>query len=72
MSNNNGGDTDYYAIPNIAKTLDDLIEYKNMPFWLGCIFKACYRLGEKKNTSKLYDLNKMMYYVDRGIKQEKL
>lgn len=62
-----GQDTDYYAIPKGSITLNDLIEYKNMPFWLGNIFKACYRLGEKDNTSIKYDLNKIIYYAKRGL-----
>lgn len=64
---NNGGTTDYYAVPAGAKTLNDLIEYKEMPFWLGNIFKACYRLGDTNRVTKLYDLNKIVYYAKRGI-----
>lgn len=66
---NNGGDTDYYATPEGNVTLNDLIEYKQMPFWLGEIFKACYRYGEKDVVSKLYEVNKMEYYAKRGKNQ---
>jgi hypothetical protein len=64
---NNGGETDYYKVPEGANTLQDLIEYKNMNFALGNIFKACYRLGEK--VDKEYDLNKIIYFAER-IKNE--
>lgn len=60
-----GGATDYYDFPEGATTLNDLIEYKNMSFALGNIFKACYRLGEKADTSKLYDINKIIYFAER-------
>lgn len=60
-----GGATDYYDFPEGATTLNDLIEYKNMSFALGNIFKACYRLGEKAGTSKLYDINKIIYFAER-------
>jgi hypothetical protein len=64
---NNGGETDYYKVPEGTNTLQDLIEYKNMNFALGNIFKACYRLGEK--VDKEYDLNKIIYFAER-IKNE--
>ena len=67
VSKNNGGSTNYYDVPNDALTLDDLIEHKNMNFAIGNIFKACYRYGEKDSASKLYDLNKMIYYAQREI-----
>ena len=64
---NNGGDTDYYAIPKGAKTLNDLVEYKDMDFATGNIFKATYRLGEKEGISLEYDLNKIIYYANRKL-----
>jgi len=66
-SHNNGGTTDYYKVPEGAKTLADLIEYKNMNFALGNIFKACYRLGKKSSATAVYDLNKIIYYAQREI-----
>ena len=59
---NNGGETDYYDIPEGATTLQDLIEHKNMNFAQGNIFKAAYRLGEK---GTIYDLNKIIYFAER-------
>jgi hypothetical protein len=66
-TDNNGGKTDYYNLPTNATTLDDLIDFKNMTFGRGNMFKAIYRLGEKGNTSEIYDLNKIAYYVQRRL-----
>lgn len=60
-----GGSTNYYKLPTNATELNDLIEYKNMSFALGNIFKACYRFGEKDAASRLYDLNKIIYFAER-------
>ena len=60
-----GGSTSYYALPPGAKELNDLIEYRNMNFALGNIFKACYRFGEKDGAEKTYDLNKIIYFAER-------
>ena len=60
-----GGSSDYYKLPEGATELNDLIEHKRMPFALGNIFKACYRLGEKSGTDIEYDLNKMEYFIGR-------
>lgn len=73
---NNGGQTSYYDVPKNAKTLNDLIEYKNMPPWQHEIFKACYALPERgskinpENPLKgmLREINKMEYYLNRGKK----
>lgn len=66
---NNGGTTDYYAVPPKAETLNDLIDHKNMAWNVANIFKAAYRLGEKETASALYDLNKIIYYAQREIKK---
>lgn len=60
-----GGSTSYYELPPGAKDLNDLIEYKSMSFGLGNIFKACYRWGEKDAASRLYDINKIIYFANR-------
>lgn len=65
MIKSDGGKTSYYELPEDAKELNDLIEYKNMNFALGNIFKACYRFGEKSGTEKMYDLNKIIYFAER-------
>jgi len=60
-----GGSTSYYQIPEGATELNDLIEAKQMSFALGNIFKACYRFGEKDGASRIYDLNKIIYFANR-------
>lgn len=65
---NCGGDTDYWKLPENSKGLNDLIEYKNMSFAQGNIFKAAYRLGDKRHHSNsIRDLNKIIYYAERLI-----
>jgi hypothetical protein len=66
-ASSDGGATGYYDFPAGFTTLNDLIEYKNMPFWLGNIFKACFRFGEKDAATKEYDLNKIIYFAGRGL-----
>ena len=61
--------TDYYVLPEGAKELGDLIDYKNMSFNVGNVFKACYRLGEKEGTTKEYDLYKMIYFAQRELER---
>lgn len=63
----NGWLTEYYELPENAKELQDLIEFKNMNFAIGNIFKAAYRLGDKKGTSKEYDLNKIIFFAEREL-----
>ena len=65
-TNNNGGASDWYALPKNANTLQDLIEHRNMNGSIKDIFKACYRLGIKMED-ELRDLNKMAYYSLREI-----
>lgn len=60
-----GGSTSYYLVPPDTKDLQDLIEHKRMDFATGNIFKACYRLGEKDNTSRRYDIEKIKWFADR-------
>lgn len=60
-----GGSTTYYDIPEGAMDLQDLIEWKNMNFSIGNIFKACYRLGQKSGQDDLYDINKIIFFAQR-------
>ena len=62
-----GGSTTYYDLPPGAKDLGDLVEYKDMNFNVGNIFKASYRLGEKEGTDKEYDLRKIIYFAQREL-----
>ena len=64
---NNGGDTAYYDLPNNAKVLQDLIEYKNMNFSIGNIFKACYRVGECEHSDLTRELNKIIWFAKREL-----
>jgi hypothetical protein len=65
MSRNNGGETDYYDLPSGSKTIQDLIEHKNMHWNIANIFKACYRLGSQDHSSLERDLNKIEYFIKR-------
>ena len=59
-----GSATSYFQIPDHATELRHLISHRGMSKSRGDIFKACYRLGEKQNTSTLYDLNKMKFFIE--------
>lgn len=67
---NNGGSTDYYKFPLGSHDLQDLIEYRNMNFAIGNIFKACYRLGEVDCPIER-DLNKIVWFANRELKRLK-
>lgn len=58
-----GGSTEYYKLPEHATELRHLISHKGMSKSRGDIFKACYRLGEKKGVDVMYELNKMEFFV---------
>lgn len=60
-----GGSSGYYHFPEDAEDLNDLIEYREMSFARGNIFKALFRLGEKEGVDVSYDLNKMQLFLDR-------
>lgn len=62
-----GGSTSYYELPAGCTELGDLIEAKRMSFNRGNVFKAAYRLGEKDGATTLYDLRKMLWFVERMI-----
>ena len=66
---NNGGSTDYYAVPPSATTLQDLIEFKNMNFAQGNIFKAIYRLNDTHHSDTIRDLNKVIWFAQREIQR---
>ena len=66
-----GWSSEYYELPDSARELQDLIEYREMNFSIGNIFKACYRLGHKEGTDRMYDLQKIKWYVEREIQKEK-
>lgn len=64
-----GGSTDYYKLPAHATELRHLIQYKNMNFAIGNIFKACYRLGEKDGNDLEYDLNKIIFFAQDELER---
>ena len=64
-----GSSTDYYKFPVGYDDLIDLIEFKNMNFAIGNIFKACFRLGEKAGTDRAYDLRKIIFFAERELKR---
>ncbi len=66
-----GWSSDYYVLPPNAQELADLIEYREMNFNVGNIFKATYRLGHKDGVDELYDLNKIRWFVAREIRRVK-
>lgn len=62
-----GWSSTYYVLPEHAKELQDLIEYRNMNFAVGNIFKAAYRLGEKSGVDREYDLQKIIWFAQREL-----
>jgi hypothetical protein len=64
-----GLDAQYYDLPEDATQLQDLIEYKEMNFSVGNMFKAIYRLNDK--STKLYNLEKIIFYAQREINRLK-
>ena len=58
-----GGQTDYYKLPEHATELRHLISARGMSKSRGDIFKACYRLGEKDGSDVLYDLKKILFFA---------
>jgi len=64
---NTGLDGSYYDLPEGASQLQDLIEYKDMNFAVGNIFKATYRLNDKATST--YNLEKIIFYAIRELKR---
>lgn len=66
---NNGGSTNYYQLPPNAKEMQDLIEYRQMNFSQGNMFKAMYRANAPDNTHSSYerDLHKIIWYAEREL-----
>lgn len=62
-----GGSSSYYQLPDHATELKHLISARGMSFARGNVFKACYRLGEKEGADVMYDLRKMMFFVQDMI-----
>ena len=64
-----GEATDYYKLPEWATELRHLMQYKNMNFDVGNIFKASYRLGEKDGIDHEYDLMKIIFFAQSELER---
>ena len=64
-----GSNGKYYDIPKEAEQLQDLIELRNMNFAMGNIFKAAFRIGNKKGVDEVYDLEKIIFFAKRELKR---
>lgn len=65
-----GGSTpSQYGLPAGATDLQDLIEYRDMNFALGNIFKACYRRGTCSHSDELRDMRKVLWFAEREIRR---
>lgn len=64
-----GGSSGYYELPPGAKEIQDLVEYRDMNFAVGNIFKAAYRLGRKAGNDLEYELRKIIWYAERELKR---
>lgn len=64
---NNGGKTDYYDLPVGSENLQDLIEHKYMSWNIANVFKAMYRYSENHHSTKLRDLYKAKWFIEREI-----
>ena len=61
-----GGSTpEQYSIPEDAAELQDLIEYREMNFSMGNIFKACYRSGTCAHSDEMREINKIIWFANR-------
>ena len=61
-----GGSTpEQYGLPEGATELQDLIEYREMNFAMGNIFKATYRWGNCGHSDRLRDINKIIWFANR-------
>ena len=65
-----GGSSKYYELPEGVEEIQDLIEAKGMSFSQGNIFKACWRMSSKVGTTRKYDLEKIIWFAERMLKEE--
>jgi uncharacterized protein YlaI len=63
-----GGSTpSQYSLPSTATELQDLIEFRQMNFQVGNIFKAAYRMGHCEHSDPLRDARKIKFFAEREI-----
>ena len=63
-----GGFTNYYAVPEGATQLSDLIYYKNMNHSIGEAFCALYRMND--NGEKIRNIKKVIRYMELELEKE--
>ena len=70
-AHNNGGKTDYYDLPKGAKCCQDIIEWREMNFQQGNIFKVAFTFncGRHSGTDYRRDLNKIIYFAQRELER---
>jgi hypothetical protein len=66
---NDGGDAEYYKLPEGATDIMDLIEAKNMTFSRGNICKAVWRAIEDSPQYYLRDMKKIKWFAEREIER---
>ena len=68
-SDNNGGSTDYYKIPNDYTDLQDKIEGDDFNFSQGNILKSAWTLGKGRHEGTGYEreLNKIIFFAQREL-----
>lgn len=65
-----GGSTPVqYSLPVGATELQDLIEYRDMNFAIGNIFKAAFRLGHCDHSDPARDLRKIIFFAWREMER---
>jgi hypothetical protein len=64
-----GSNIKQYGLPKGAVELQDLIEFRNMNFATGNIFKAAYRLGECDHSDRARDLRKIIWFAQRELER---
>ena len=72
-SHNNGGKTDYYDLPKDAKCCQDIIEWRDMNFQQGNIFKVAFTFNHGRHDATTYEreLNKIIYFAQRELERIK-
>ena len=66
-SDKDGLYSSYYDIPENAKDLIDLMNFKNMNHSIGEAFCALYRLNDKDTPKR--NLEKVLYYITRELER---
>ena len=66
-SKSGGSTPSQYSFPVYCIELQDLIEYRNMNFAVGNIFKACYRLNNCSHSDAGSNLRKMIWFAEREL-----